>query len=116
MFLEARTDKTDMRREERAIIHMLNVSGEEVTVSKFYGTTVAVTAGSVKLRTKTKFSLGANVEIILHVEGHRQAFNLSGVIFGVEEDRVEKKGYLVHIRLNQKNNDRDDVEWRRMFH
>jgi hypothetical protein len=116
MFLEARTDKTDMRREERAIIHMLNVSGEEVTVSKFYGTTVAVTAGSVKLRTKTKFHLGANVEIILHIEGHRHAFNLSGVIAGVEEDRLEKKGFLVYIRLNQKNNDKDDIQWRRMFH
>jgi hypothetical protein len=115
MFLHASSDKTDMRREERAIIHMLNVSGEEVTVSKFYGTTVAVTAGSVKLRTKTKFNPGANVEIILHIEGHRHAFNLSGVIAGVEENRVDKSGYLVNIRLNHKD-DQDTAQWRRMFH
>ena len=115
MLLQANSDKTDMRREERAIIHMLNVSGEEVTVSKFYGTTVAVTAGGVKLRTKSKFHVGANVEIILHVEGHRHAFNLSGVISGVEDNRVDGSGYLVHVRLNQKE-DKDSAQWRRMFH
>ena len=42
------TQTQPMKTEEKAIIHTLNVGGEDVTVSKFYGTTVDLTAHSVR--------------------------------------------------------------------
>src|SRR5579885_1927763 len=93
--------KSVMKTEEKAIIHTLNVGGEDVTVSKFYGTTVDLTANSVKIRTSQRMQLGSNVEVLLNLEGHRKSFHLSGVITGIEESRVDRT-FLLYITLNQK--------------
>ena len=70
------THTQPMKTEEKAIIHTLNVGGEDVTVSKFYGTTVDLNAHSVKIRASKKLPLGMNVEVLLHLEGHRKPFYL----------------------------------------
>ena len=103
-----------MKTEEKAIIHMLNVGGEDVTVSKFYGTTVDLTAHSVKIRTSKRMQLGGNVEVLLNMEGQRKAYHLSGVITGIEESRTDHS-YLIHIALNHKQ-DGDTPLWKKLFH
>ncbi len=107
-------DKPAMKTEEKAIIHMLNVGGEDVTVSKFYGTTVDLTAHSVKIRTSKKMQLGGNVEVLLNLESHKKSYHLSGVITGIEGSRGES-GYLVHITLNHKQ-EGDTPLWKKLFH
>jgi hypothetical protein len=103
-----------MKTEEKAIIHTLNVGGEDVTVSKFYGTTVDLTANSVKIRASRKLQLGVNVEVLLHLEGHRKPFYLSGVIAGIEASKSDPS-YLIHISINQKQ-DADSSLWKKIFH
>ncbi len=108
------TQAHPMKTEEKAIIHTLNVGGEDVTVSKFYGTTVDLNAHSVKIRASKKLPLGMNVEVLLHVEGQRKPFYLSGVIKGLEESKTDA-GYLIHISINQKQDD-DTSLWKKIFH
>lgn len=103
-----------MKTEEKAIIHTLNVGGEDVTVSKFYGTTVDLTAHSVKIRARKKLPLGMNVEVLLHLEGHRKPFYLSGMIKGLEESKGDA-GYIIHIAINQRQ-DSDTSLWQKIFH
>src|SRR5215469_12815058 len=90
-----------MKTEEKAIIHTLNVGGQDVTISKFYGTTVDLSAHMVKIRTSKKMQLGGNVEVMLNVEGHRKPFHLSGVITGIERPQNDA-GFLIHISINHK--------------
>ncbi len=104
-----------MKKEEQAIIHTLNVGGEDVTVSKFYGTTVDLTAHSLKIRTRKKLQMGGNVEVMLNLEGHRKPFFLSGVITGMELSK-DDSGYLIHISLNQQNQKNDTSLWKKLFH
>ena len=106
--------KTAMKTEEKAIIHTLNVGGHDVTVSKFYGTTVDLSAHSVKIRTSKKMQLGSNVEVMLNVEGHRKPFQLSGVITGIENPKNDA-GYLIHISINHRP-EGDSPLWRKIFH
>ena len=103
-----------MKTEEKAIIHTLNVGGEDVTVSKFYGTTVDLNAHSVKIRARKKLPLGMNVEVLLHLEGHRKPFYLSGVTKGMEESK-DDTGFIIHIAINQKQ-DNDTSLWKKIFH
>ena len=103
-----------MKSEEKAIIHTLNVGGEDVTVSKFYGTTVDLTANSVRIRASKKLPLGMNVEVLLHLEGHRKPFYLSGVITGLENSKNDPS-YLIHITINPKQ-DSDNSLWKKIFH
>ena len=103
-----------MKSEEKAIIHTLNVGGEDVTVSKFYGTTVDLTAHSVKIRASKKLPMGMNVEVLLHLEGHRKPFYLSGVITGIESSKSDPS-FLIHISINQKQ-DGDTSLWKKIFH
>jgi len=103
-----------MKSEEKAIIHTLNVGGEDVTVSKFYGTTVDLTAHSVKIRTSRRMQLGSNVEVQLNMEGQRKPYHLSGVITGIEDSRSEH-GFLLHITLNHKQ-EGDTSLWKKLFH
>ena len=114
MFPHSSDHKHPMKTEEKAIIHTLNIGGEDVTVSKFYGTTVDLSAHSVKIRTSRRLQLGSNVEVMLNVEGHRKAFHLSGVITGMESSKGEP-GFLVHITFNQKS-DGDTPLWKKIFH
>jgi hypothetical protein len=104
-----------MKTEEKAIIHTLNVGGEDVTVSKFYGTTVDLTAHSVKIRTSRRMQLGSNVEVLLNMEGQKKSYHLSGVITGIEESRGGDPGFLLHITLNQKK-EGDIPLWKKLFH
>jgi hypothetical protein len=103
-----------MKTEEKAIIHTLNVGGEDVTVSKFYGTTVDLTAHSVKIRTSRRMQLGSNVEVQLNMEGQRKPYHLSGVITGIEESRADHN-FLLHITLNHKQ-EGDTSLWKKLFH
>lgn len=114
MFPHTGPHKSAMKSEEKAIIHTLNVGGQEVTVSKFYGTTVDLTDHSVKIRTSRKMQLGSNVEVMLNIEGHRKAFHLSGVITGIESPKNDA-GFLVHISINQKP-ESDSSLWKKIFH
>jgi len=114
MFTRTGIDKPAMKTEEKAIIHTLNVGGEDVTVSKFYGTTVDLTANSVKIRTSRRMQLGSNVEVQLNMEGQRKPYHLSGVITGIEESRADHS-YLLHITLNQKQ-EGDTSLWKKLFH
>lgn len=109
------THNRPMKTEEKAIIHTLNVGGEDVTVSKFYGTTVDLTAHSVKIRTSRRLQLGMNVEVLLHLEGHRKPFYLSGVINGMEDSKSEP-GYLIYITINNQKQDNDTSLWKKIFH
>ncbi len=114
--MQPRLDAHDqpMKSEEKAIIHTLNVGGEDVTVSKFYGTTVDLTAHSVRIRASKKLPMGMNVEVLLHLEGHRKPFYLSGVITGLENSKSDP-GYLIHITINPKQ-DSDTSLWKKIFH
>ena len=104
-----------MKKEERAIIHTLNVGGEDVTVSKFYGTTVDMSERSLRIRARKKLLVGENVEILLHIEGQGKPFNLSGVITLIEESKEKPPSYLITVTLNQKTN-QDTSLWRKIFH
>src|SRR5579863_8017985 len=115
MLTRPATSKPAMKTEEKAIIHTLNVGGEAVTVSKFYGTTVDLSAHSVKIRTSRKMQLGSNVEVMLNVEGHRKPFHLSGVIAGIEHSKIDGS-YLLHITFNNQKADNDTSLWKRIFH
>src|SRR5215469_3986412 len=114
MFTNLGQQKTAMKSEEKAIIHTLNVGGQDVTISKFYGTTVDLSAHMVKIRTSKKMQLGGNVEVMLNVEGHRKPFHLSGVITGIERPKNDA-GFLIHISINQKP-DGDSSLWKKIFH
>ena len=115
MFTRTSTGKPAMKTEEKAIIHTLNVGGEDVTVSKFYGTTVDLTAHSVKIRTSRRMQLGSNVEVLLNMEGQKKTYHLSGVITGIEESRGADPGFLLHITLNHKK-EGDTPLWKKLFH
>ena len=106
--------KSQMKSEEKAIIHTLNIGGQDVTVSKFYGTTVDLSAHMVKIRTNKKMQLGGNVEVMLNVEGHRKPFHLSGVITGIESPKNDA-GFLIHISINHKP-EGDSSLWKKIFH
>lgn len=114
MFPHIGQHKSAMKSEEKAIIHTLNVGGQDVTVSKFYGTTVDLTDHSVKIRTSKKMHLGSNVEVMLNIEGHRKPFQLSGVITGIESSKNDA-GFLIHIAINQKP-ESDSSLWKKIFH
>ena len=115
MFTLPESDGPTMKTEEKAIIHTLNVGGEDVTVSKFYGTTVDLTAHSVKIRTSKRMQLGSNVEVLLNMEGQKKSYHLSGVITGIEESRGGDPGFLLHITLNHKK-EGDIPLWKKLFH
>ena len=115
MFTHPGSGARVMKTEEKAVIHTLNVGGEDVTVSKFYGTTVDLTAHSVKIRTSRRMQLGSNVEVLLNMEGQRKAYHLSGVITGIEESRGGDPGFLLHITLNHKK-EGDTPLWKKLFH
>jgi hypothetical protein len=106
--------KPAMKTEDKAIIHTLNVGGEDVTVSKFYGTTVDLTAHSVKIRTSRRMHMGSNVEVLLNMEGQKKSYHLSGVITGIEGTRASD-GFLIHITLNPKQ-EGDTPLWKKLFH
>lgn len=115
MFPRLNSPEREMKEEEKAIIHTLNVDGEEVTVSKFYGTTVDLNAHSVKIRARKKLVMGSNVEVMLRLEGQHKPFFLSGVITGMEAARGADAGFIIHITFNHKP-DGDTSLWRKLFH
>jgi hypothetical protein len=115
MLTHPETSRPTMKTEEKAIIHTLNVGGEDVTVSKFYGTTVDLTAHSVKIRTSRRMQLGSNVEVLLNMQGQKKSYHLSGVITGIEESRGADPGFLLHITLNHKK-EGDTPLWKKLFH
>src|SRR5579862_6945996 len=116
MFPRLNSPQPEMKDEEKAIIHTLNVDGEEVTVSKFYGTTVDLNAQSVKIRARKKLVMGSNVEVMLRLEGQHKPFFLSGVITGMETVRgTADGGFIIHITFNHKH-DSDTSLWRKLFH
>ena len=100
-----------LRREERAVIRQLNISGEDVTVSKYYCTTVDISPGGVQIQTKRAFPLGEQVEITINLEGHPAAFNLSGVTRWIAPSKGEP-GYVLGVELITDNN---ISNWRRLF-
>jgi len=100
-----------LRREERAVIRQLNISGEDVTVSKYYCTTVDISPGGVQIQTKRAFPLGEQVELTVNLEGHPSAFNLSGVTRWIAPSKGEP-GYVLGIELITDNN---ISNWRRLF-
>jgi Tfp pilus assembly protein PilZ len=101
-----------LRREERAVIRQLNISGEDVTVSKYYCTTVDISPGGLQIQTKKPFPLGEQVEITINLEGQNNAFNLSGVTRWIAPSKDEP-GYVLGIELINNNG---MAGWRRMFH
>ena len=100
-----------LRREERAVIRQLNISGEDVTVSKYYCTTVDISPGGVQIQTKRAFPLGEQVEITINLEGNPSPFNLSGVTRWIAPSSGEP-GYVLGIELITDNN---ISNWRRLF-
>lgn len=100
-----------LRREERAVIRQLNISGEDVTVSKYYCTTVDISPGGVQIQTKRAFPLGEQVEITINLEGNPTPFNLSGVTRWIAPSSGEP-GYVLGIELITDNN---ISNWRRLF-
>ena len=108
---DARRKHPRLRREERAVIRQLNISGEDVTVSKYYCTTVDISPGGVQIQTKRAFPLGEQVEITINLEGHASPFNLSGVTRWIAPSKDEP-GYVLGIELITDNN---ISNWRRLF-
>ena len=109
---EDRRKHPRLRREERAVIRQLNISGEDVTVSKYYCTTVDISPSGLQIQTKRAFPLGEQVEITVNLEGHPAAFNLSGVTRWIAPSKDEP-GYVLGIELITDNN---ISNWRRLFH
>jgi len=109
---EDRRKHPRLRREERAVIRQLNISGEDVTVSKYYCTTVDISPGGLQIQTKKPFPLGEQVEITINLEGQNGAFNLSGVTRWIAPSKDEP-GYVLGIELINNNS---MAGWRRMFH
>ena len=101
-----------LRREERAVIRQLNISGEDVTVSKYYCTTIDISPGGLQIQTKKPFPLGEQVEISINLEGQNGAFNLSGVTRWIAPSKGEP-GYVLGIELINNNG---ISGWKRMFH
>ncbi len=100
-----------LRKEERAVIRQLNISGEDVTVSKYYCTTVDISPGGLQIQTKKAFPLGEQVEITINLEGQAAAFNLSGVTRWIAPSKAEP-GYVLGIELITNNS---ISNWKRMF-
>ena len=100
-----------LRREERAVIRQLNISGEDVTVSKYYCTTVDISPGGLQIQTKKPFPLGEQVEVTINLEGQNGAFNLSGVTRWIAPSKGEP-GYVLGVELITDNN---ISTWRRLF-
>ncbi len=109
---EERRKHPRLRREERAVIRQLNISGEDVTVSKYYCTTVDISPGGLQIQTKKPFPLGEQVEITINLEGQNGAFNLSGVTRWIAPSKDEP-GYVLGIELINNNS---MAGWKRMFH
>src|SRR5215469_5390982 len=109
---EERRKHPRLRREERAVIRQLNISGEDVTVSKYYCTTVDISPGGLQIQTKKPFPLGEQVEITINLEGQNGAFNLSGVTRWIAPSKSEP-GYVLGIELINNNS---MANWRRLFH
>jgi len=109
---EERRRHPRLRKEERAVIRQLNISGEDVTVSKYYCTTVDISPGGLQIQTKRAFPLGEQVEITINLEGQNGAFNLSGVTRWIAPSKSEP-GYVLGIELINNNS---IGNWRKMFH
>jgi len=109
---EERRKHPRLRKEERAVIRQLNISGEDVTVSKYYCTTVDISPGGVQIQTKKAFPLGEQVEVTINLEGQNGAFNLSGVTRWIAPSKSEP-GYVLGIELINNNS---MANWRRLFH
>ena len=101
-----------LRKEERAVIRQLNISGEDVTVSKYYCTTVDISPDGLQIRTKKPFPLGEQVEIAINLEGQDGPMNLSGVTRWIAPSKDEP-GFVLGIELI---NDKNVTGWRRQFH
>lgn len=109
---EERRRHPRLRKEERAVIRMLNISGEDVTVSKYYCTTVDISPTGLQIRTRKVFPVGEQVEINLTLEGYETAFNLSGITRWISDSKDEP-GYVIGIELITNNS---IANWRRLFH
>jgi len=101
-----------LRTEERAVIRMLNIDGEDVTVSKFYCTAVDISPNGLQIHTKKPFAMGEQVEIAINLDGVGHAHTLSGVTRWIAPHKDEP-GYLLGIELI---NDRHAAGWRHQFH
>ena len=101
-----------IQKEERAIIRQLNISGEDVTVSRFHCTTLDISPSGLQIHTKKSFPLGEQVEITVNLEGQGGAFSLSGVTRWIEPSK-EAPGYVLGVELINNNS---MSLWRRIFH
>jgi Tfp pilus assembly protein PilZ len=101
-----------LRREERAVIRQLNISGEDVTVSKYYCTTIDISPGGLQIHTKKPFALGEQVEITINLEGQGPGYNLSGITRWIAPSKGEP-GFVLGIELINNNS---ITNWKHLFH
>jgi Tfp pilus assembly protein PilZ len=110
--VEERRKFPRLRREERAVIRMLNISGEDVTVSKYYCTTVDISATGLQILTKKPFPIGEQVEIVINLEGQGNSYSLSGITRWIAPSKGEP-GFVLGIELI---NDKNITNWKNIFH
>jgi len=110
--VEERRKFPRLQRQERAVIRMLNISGEDVTVSKYYCMTVDISPSGLQILTKKSFPIGEQVEIVVNLEGQGASYNLSGITRWIAPSKGEP-GFVLGIELI---NDKNIGNWKKMFH
>lgn len=102
-----------LRREERAVLHRLEVDEDDPEHAVLYCKTVDISAGGLQIRAKQELRSGEAVEAVITVEGYGDSFRLHGEVRWCR-DAGNGEEYLAGVELGQGQGG-DLGSWRRVF-
>lgn len=111
---------TDERRryerravQDRAVIHRQAV--QDPTHSTLYCTTVDISPQGLQLKLRQALELGEQIDIVIHVPGHRESFHLRGETRWSSPTRQDKT-FLLGIEIDPGTTETHDLSaWRKIF-
>ena len=111
---------TDERRryerravQDRAVIHRQAV--QDPTHSTLYCTTVDISPQGLQLKLRQALEQGEQIDIVIHVPGHRESFHLRGETRWSSPTRQDKT-FLLGIEIDPGATESHDLSaWRKIF-
>lgn len=111
---------TDERRkherkpvQDRAVIH--RQAEPDANHSTLYCTTVDISAAGLQLKLKQALDAGEQIDIVIHVPGHKDSFHLRGQTRWSAPNRADKT-FLLGIEIDSgAGQSRDLGAWRKLF-
>jgi len=102
-----------LQREERAVVHRSRRDDDSPYPLALYGNTLDISASGMQLVMKQALLPGDAVEVVIHVQGHRELFHLSGETRWVAPIPGEKT-YRMGVEIIETRSP-DYAAWRELF-